>query len=532
MHYENRYHITYNGELYNYLQLKEELIQLGHIFSNHTDTEVILAAFSQWGTLSFAKLKGMYAFALWDDQENDLFLVRDPAGIKPLYYFLDEQNLVFASEMRAFQSIGKMTGQNENWPVFLMAYGHIPEPVSTLKNVKPLSKGFFLKFNLIQKSLSLQSFNHYSYSCTLSDKGMAMNLMRNTFEQAVGRHMLADAPIGVFLSGGLDSSIITGLAAKTHKSALNTISMYFEEESYSEKKFQDQVVEQLGCKHFQLLLTEEEFHVSFPKILDSMDMPSCDGINTWFICKYAASMGLKAVLSGLGGDELFGGYPSFNRITMSEWIQHLPDIIKTSGKKSRSKKLTRMSYLKMEGIKGLYLFLRGHFTPYDIAVQMDAYESEIWKVINEMPVFNDITLIDDKNKASWMEFNLYMQNQLLRDADVMSMIHSVEIRVPFLDDQVIRMANQILPQVKYAGNRPKQFLIDTFSNIIPQGVWNRPKMGFSLPFEKWLKNSDHVKQLMIGGSSNDEMNYAKFMNGQLHWSHLMSLVILNHRNFN
>jgi asparagine synthase (glutamine-hydrolysing) len=530
MVYQNRFFITYNGEIYNYKAIKSELIVLGHHFSNQTDTEVILAAFAQWGPLAFNRLKGMFAFALYDQQENELYLVRDTAGIKPLYYASNTTGIIFASEVRAFQAAEVKPLNNESWPIYLLAYGHIPEPISTLKNVQSLPKGFYLKYELGTKSISLQSFAHYSFSNRIFDATEANQRVAQQLEMAVEQHLLADAPIGVFLSGGLDSGIIAALASKYKQTALNSLSIYFEEKEYSEKQYQDILINHLNCNAHQLLLNETEFNQSFPSILNDMDMPSCDGINTWFISKYAATNGLKAVLSGVGGDELFGGYPSFNRMGKAILLQHLPNFIKQAGKKSKFKRLSRMSYLQLDGLKGLYLFLRGNFTPNDIAQQLGAYENDVWNTLNDMPTLQEMPCLDDKNKASWVEFNMYMQNQLLRDSDVMSMIHGVEIRVPFLDDEVIRLANSIQPETKYAGALPKQFLIDAFWDDIPQAIWDRPKMGFSFPFAKWLSNSAYVKELMVNGNEQSNKNFQNFVNGKMHWSHMMSLVILNHRN--
>lgn len=529
MQYQKRYYITYNGEIYNFRELKIELQSLGHDFQNNTDTEVILAAFAQWGTLSFSRLNGMFAFALWDDQEKELFLVRDAVGIKPLYYVAQKGSLVFASEIKAFSPIKWLSSQSENWPVYLLAYGHLPEPITTLKEVKPLPKGCFLKYKLSTESFTIQSFAHYSFSNKIIDAALAYSQIKISLENSVQSQLLADAPIGVFLSGGLDSGILASIATKYKQNSLNTLSIYFEEEAYSEKKYQDLLVNQLNCAHHQFLLQEQEFNHSFIDILNSMDLPSCDGVNTWFISKYAASNGLKAVLSGLGGDELFGGYPSFNRIKASILLQHMPDILTSLGKKSKSKRLNRMAYLRMDGIKGLYLFLRGHFSPNEIARQLGTYENEVWDILNQQPNLMDTSILDDKNQASWMEFNLYMQNQLLRDSDVMSMNHGVEIRVPFLDDGVIRLANQIDPQIKYQGPRSKQFLINCFKKELPSGIWDRPKMGFSFPFAKWLASSDFVKDVMNNNKEISKDNYSKFLNSKLHWSHLMSLIILNYR---
>jgi len=530
MQYQNRFHITYNGELYNFLSLKEELKALGHHFITHTDTEVILAAFSQWNTQSFARFNGMFAFALWDDQQKELFLVRDGAGMKPLYYSTVSDGLVFASEIRAFKPVPYLQQSNPHWPVYLMAYGHIPEPVTTLKDVKPLHKGFFLKYELNSGKQSLQSFAHYSYGHQYMSSQELSSKLVDSLHGSVERHLIADAPIGVFLSGGLDSGIIASVAAGIKKSRLNSLSLYFEDARYSEKKFQDILLQKLQCKPNQYLLKETDFHEHFPDIIKAMDMPGCDGINTWFISKYAASEGLKAVLSGIGADELFGGYPSFKRMRLSRMLQQIPDVLINTGRRSKIKRFNRLSYLQMHGIKGIYLFLRGHFSPIDIAEQLGATENEVWDILESTPVFSEINSVHVKDQASWMEFNMYMQNQLLRDADVMGMAHGVEIRVPFLDDQFVRLAMSVDPTTKYAGQLPKQVLIDSYRQDLPEAVWNRPKMGFSFPFQEWLANSSYVREMMHNGSEGTQNNYDKFSKGKLHWSQLMSLILLSSRN--
>jgi asparagine synthase (glutamine-hydrolysing) len=530
MQYKQRYHITFNGEVYNFKTLRAELEQKGHQFKSNTDTEVVLAAFAQWNWQSFEKLKGMFAFALWDDVEKELFLVRDPAGIKPLYYALEDNALTFASEVRAFAPNKELQESNPNWPVYFMAYGHLPEPVTTLKKVKPLHKGCFLKYDYKKSSQSVQSFTHYSYSKQITDAAEATKLVKQSIEDATERHLLADAPIGVFLSGGVDSSIMAVTASKFKQSQLNTLSLYFNEKQFSEKPYQDALIEKLKCNHNQFLLEEKDFNEKLPQILDSMDMPSCDGINTWFICQHAKDRGLKAVLSGLGGDELFGGYPSFNRMSRSLLLQQLPDMITSMGKRSKSKVLNRASYLRMDGIKGLYLFLRGHFNPTEIAYQLGGYEKDIWKTLDEQPGVTNISHLDVKNQASWMEFHLYMQNQLLRDSDVMSMHHGVEIRVPLLDDHTIRLAFSISPEIKYQGPRVKQFLVNAFNSELPQQIWDRPKMGFSFPFAEWLTKSSYVKDLMTNNTGElSKKNYNEFVNGKMHWSHLMSLLMMRKR---
>ena len=526
MSYDNgNYHITYNGEMYNFPELRQELIQQGFKFISNSDTEVILASFVAWGTKAFERFNGMFAFALWDNRQSTLYLVRDSAGIKPLYYSVVNDQLVFASEIRAFKSIAGLQEENPVWPVYMMAYGHLPEPVTTLKNVKPLAKGTYLKYNVADGKWDISTFKSFNYSETISERSDAISLIKDCLTKAVKRHLLSDAPIGVFLSGGLDSSITALLANEKGNRHLNTLSLYFAESQYSEKKYQDMVLHRLACNHHQHLLSEQEFHNNFPHILRDMDLPSTDGINTWFISKYAKEIGLKAVLSGVGGDELYGGYPSFSRMSKVNMLEKLPGAFLRKSF-SGSKKLRRLAYLSLGGAKGKYLFLRGHFTPVEIATQLGISESQVWDILKNEPVLDKIENFSPGNQASWMEMNLYMQNQLLRDSDVMSMAHGVEIRVPFLDKEFIELSLQIQSSIKYAGNFKKQLLIDTFKDILPEPIWNRPKMGFTFPFKEWLAKNEFVKESIHCAGDVSKSNYKKFLAGDLHWSQLMTLLLL------
>jgi asparagine synthase (glutamine-hydrolysing) len=530
MSYDNgRYWISYNGELYNYREIKKELVAAGYAFRSASDTEVILAAFAAWGTNAFKRFNGMFAFALWDSQSASIYLVRDRAGIKPLYFANTEKGLCFASEMRAFAAIPWLQQENKDWPVFVLAYGHLPEPVTTLQQVKPLTKGSFLRFHCKTGKWDIELFGISSYAEVTADRDFAISQVRETLSDAVERHLVSDAPIGVFLSGGLDSSIMALLAAGYQRSGLKTLSIIFQEERYSEKIYQDLLIDKLGCPNWQETLTEKKFQENLPGIIGAMDMPGCDGINTWFISKYARESGLKAVLSGVGGDELFGGYPSFNRIDKVKWIEKIPSALLKMGRYSNIKKLRRLSYLSLGGAKGFYLFLRGQFVPASIARHLNATEKEVWDILEEQPLQDNIKSLSLGNQASWIESNYYMQNQLLRDADVMSMAHGLEIRVPFLDRDLVNMVQSIRSDIKYSGNYPKQLLIDSFKTELPGRIWNRPKMGFSFPFTEWMQHSEFVKDTMNKSGISGQANFKKFTEGEMHWSQLMSLLLLKVR---
>ncbi len=526
MYYQNnRYIITYNGELYNYIELKAILIKAGCDFNSNSDTEVILAAFATWGKECFAMFNGMYAFALLDTVTKDLYLVRDAVGIKPLYFAHTAEGLAFASEVNAFSPIPYLQTAHPHWPVFMMAYGHLPEPITTLKDVQPLRKGSFLQYNLKNGDCKQSLYTHFSYIEQIEDREAAIELIQQTLTQAVKRHLISDAPIGVFLSGGLDSSILAALANKQNPT-LKTVSLIFEEKEYSEKKFQDIVQQSLNGEQYQQILKEDSFHAYFPEIVRSMDLPSCDGINTWFISQFAKDSGLKAVLSGIGGDEFYGGYPSFSRIKTTLQIQKLPNAALKAGINTNSKKLRRLCYLIIPGPIGIYLFLRGQFIPNEIADYLNMDEAEVWRILEAAPQLPQITHLTEKNQASWIETNLYMQNQLLRDADVMSMAHGVEIRLPFLDAEFVKLSLQISSKTKYSGDFKKQLLIDSFKDILPEAVWNRPKMGFAFPFKEWLGKAQYA-DCLTGTKMGDY--HKKFVSGNLHWAQFLTIFLMENK---
>lgn len=524
MQYGERFVITFNGEIYNFPELKEELMGCGYHFRTLTDTEVIMAAFEHWGWQSFEKLSGMFAFALYDTQNSDLYLVRDVSGIKPLYYFSNQNAVVFASEIRAFTAAGDFK-ENSHWPVYQLAYGFLPEPITTLKEVKPLPKGFFYKINLRTKKASLQSFAHQSFSSTINDYADGVQEVKAQLYKSVGRHLLSDAPIGVFLSGGIDSSILSILASNFKGEKLKTLSLYFAEQQYSEKMYQDIINRKLNCRYFQHELGKVEFEECLPRILQDMDMPSCDGINTWFISKYARQQGLKAVLSGIGSDELFGGYPSFDRMSIVRQLQRSPDLLLRMAKSKNVKAIRRLPYLSLPGIKGQYLYLRGQYIPIEIAQQLGIAEKEVWEILKSAPVYSTLHHLSAKNEASWMEWNIYMQNQLLRDADVMSMAHGVEIRVPFLDKDFVQSALSLSSEIKYRG-RHKKILVDSFIDVLPSETWKRKKMGFSFPFSEWFGKSEFIRDLMADSDIETRKRYASFKKGDLPWNQLMLLIFL------
>jgi asparagine synthase (glutamine-hydrolysing) len=512
--------ITFNGEIYNYRELKTELQLLGAIFTTGTDTEVIIQAYLYWGTNSFNKLRGMFAFALYDAVAEAVYLVRDTTGIKPLYYYASNSKLYFASEIKAFKAAGITNQKDTRWPVWLLAFGHIPEPYTTLKNVLNIPKGHFLCWNK-NGTYTITNYHKPNTGNYITDIETAHMGLQTHLKTAIRRQLIADAPIGVFLSGGIDSSLLA-LLANEETEQLKTISIFFNEQQYDERTYQLTVANKIAGQNFTHLVKQQDFEEAFPQILDAMDMPTTDGINSWFISKYAHQDGLKTVLSGIGADELFGGYPSFNRMKMLRYLKMLPAALYTLTKPFSRDRYKKLAYLENNNTMADYLFLRGLFATSDIAKLTGMDEDEV-----KGALFDDIDIPKtgsyNKLQAAWVETNLYMQNQLLRDTDMMSMSHGLEVRVPFLDEDFQQYAAQIHPAIRFDDHQPKKILIDSFKDILPEAVWNRPKMGFTFPLQQWMKDNKAISDESRYQGKTAKSLINNFKNGQIHWSRAFAL---------
>ena len=300
--------ITFNGEIYNFLELKKDLEKKGYKFKTKTDTEMILALYSEYGEKSFSMLRGMFAFGLWDDKNKKLFLVKDRYGIKPLYYFSDTEKLVFASTVKAITGSGLIpVVKNPKAYIGFLLFGSVPLPMTTIKDVFAIPAGNYLvreadgRQKLVQYYDSLEFFhnkNNISF-------GKAAENVKQLLDKSINYHLISDAPLGVFLSGGLDSSVVAALAAQSRKNPITTLSIIFDEPEFSEQKYQRLVAQKIKSNHREIKITKQDFFNSFDEIFEAMDQPTIDGVNTFFIAKAAKEAGLKAVLSGLGSDEIF-----------------------------------------------------------------------------------------------------------------------------------------------------------------------------------------------------------------------------------
>lgn len=510
--------ISYNGEIYNYKELRIELEKLGQKFYSNSDTEVVLKAYNQWGIKSFSRFNGMFAFCIFDKLNNNIILSRDSIGIKPLYYFLNNEQLIFASEVRAFKQL--LTEEFEYWKVLFLTYGFIPEPYTKLKDVYSLEPGSIIEFNLNTFTTSKSKFKFESLSKINFKSQFDTEIIKYKLFDAVERHLISDAEIGMFLSGGIDSSILTLIASTIHNK-INTLSIHFEEIEYSEKKFQDIIASATNSKHKSFQLNKITFDNHVEEIFNDYDLPSNDGVNTWFISKYASDYGLKAVLSGLGADEIFGGYPSFKRLKYllvlkkNKYVNFLSKI--------NFSKFQRLEFLLLDKKISDYLLLRGFYTPTYISKILGLSKTEILEILNQH-IPNSCIEVNNIQDIANLEKEVYMRNQLLRDSDVMGMRHGIEIRVPFLDQELISSINQLNENIIYSEPGKKTLLINLFKDILPVEIWDRPKKGFQFPFKDWLKESEFVKSKI--SSLGMEYQYKLFLHDKIHWSKVWTLIQL------
>lgn len=522
--------ITYNGEVFNFHSIREELQKKGYRFQSATDTEVILNAWKEWGAESFSRFNGMFALAIYDRRNQKIILARDHAGIKPLYYSFDNEKLVFASEVRAFKQYNHQWPENPDWKALFLTFGSLPFPFTTLKGVQMLPKGSYLKLDLQNFDCQLIQFQKFSFSSIITDPEEAEFLIREQMIEAVKRHLISDAPIGIFLSGGIDSSLLALIADKLGTDQLRTLSVTFNEASFDESPFQQMVLGRIHSKHTAYRVDEQMFLENLDDVFQAMDQPSIDGVNTYFVSKCARETGLKAVLSGLGADEFFGGYGSFKRISAMNQIKKLPGkkwIARSLG--SVKDEFKRIAWLDLNSTVGDYLFLRGIYSSDTTARLLETSEEDIWNIVRKVTI-SGAPDINSPNYASFLETNVYMENQLLKDSDAMSMWHGLEVRVPFLDKELIALAMKTAPTIKFRQERPKYLLTHTFRDLLPDGVVFRQKQGFSFPLEKWLKNNNKRINEMIHSSSVTNELHQKFSQGSLHWSKYWTLAVMNQFN--
>lgn len=496
-----RYRIVFNGEIYNYRELRAELEREGALFASGSDTEVLLELYARYQHAMLSRLQGMFAFAVWDSIEQSMFLARDTFGIKPLFFHHEGSTLRFASQVTALVAGGAVSAQRDELAELdFWVLGYVREPRTIYRHIRALEPGTWLKVQRGGRSVSgkFMTLDSVLNSRAEMPAAAAVGLpvdpagglgLRDVLLDTVRQHLVADVPVGVFLSAGIDSTTLASLV-RACDAGLQTLTLGFEEFRGTEA---DETVvaeghaRRLGATHHTVWVTQQDFEQGLEQFLTDMDQPSVDGLNTWLISRAASQVGLKVVLSGLGADELFGGYPSFRQlpplVRMLGPFARLPHL----GRKARQVLrpwASRFANEKFAGVleyggslPGAYVLRR--------AVRMP------WQADNgerfELPTVPDLGR--DFAKVSFLECNTYLLNQLLRDADWASMAHSVELRVPFVSVQLARHVAR-----QWGAGRPygKADLAATAQPAHPPSILRRPKTGFNVPVHTWLRDENRT----------------------------------------
>ena len=499
-----RWRITFNGEIYNYAALKAELEGLGHVFRTQSDTEVLIHAIAQWGEGALLKLRGMFAFALWDSRERELWLARDPYGIKPLYVAEAAGTLWFASQASALANCAPVSTKRD--AAALTGYylwGVVPEPFTWWEGIKMLPAGHLLRIKLGRPMLPAVPYARIEESYVRhAPAPLAAGALRSLLLDSVQHHFVADVPVGVFLSAGVDFSVIAALAAELGM-RLQTVTLAFDEYAgteHDEAPLAEATAKLLNSDHATVRIGREEFEQILDDFFACMDQPTIDGLNTYLVSRAAAGQGLKVALSGLGGDELFGGYSTF---------RHIPAILKWGRRIPVPRPLGRMieAVVRKVGIPGVtpkaagvlshsrsmaeaYLLRRG----LRLQGELDAMLDESWlteglerlaPVEKIRRTLAPLQAASPHSQISALESCWYMRNQLLRDTDWSSMAHGLEVRVPFVDAMLLE---QLAPAIASAAPPSKRDLA-ACARTLPPEMLSRPKTGFTTPVQAWIGGS-------------------------------------------
>jgi len=510
--------IVSNGEIYNHRELRAELGDLD--WRGTSDTETILLGYRIWGRDLLPRLRGMFAFAIYDRARRQLFVARDRFGIKPLYYVADEHGVRLGSEIKLLRRPDSQTTPNSI--AAYLQWGASPEAKLIYSEIKTLPAGHALT---IKGEGECESWRYWpSAERFVAAPESAPQKVRTLLENAVEEHLLSDVPVASFLSGGIDSSIVTALAAQRLGSQLQTFTIGFDLPGFDESAIAQQVAELYGTTHQCLRLSEPEIVQLVKEAVGHLDLPSVDAINTYIVSRAVAGKGIKVALAGLGGDELFGGYPSFRDVPRLKWMGKLPRAWRRLVGGERLADLPEKA-----GTIELAHWRRRFCTDEMLTAAGLPNETRKW----EAP----LELADDFARISWAELTGYMREMLLRDSDQMSMAVSLELRVPFLDHRLVEYSLGLPAVEKLRWGRAKGLLIEAARDLLPPAVYERPKAGFALPMTEWMEGPlrsfvaeglDGVMQLKLVPNEFVSRLRSQFQGRQLHWTRLWSLVVLGH----
>jgi asparagine synthase (glutamine-hydrolysing) len=509
-----RWVISFNGEIYNYRALRLELERLGCVFVTNSDTEVLINAVAQWGEAGLRRLRGMYAFALWDTLHQELWLARDPYGIKPLYMAGNQGTIWFASQARALATCVPVDTRRDAAALTgFYLWGHVPEPFSWWAGVRMLPAGHVQRIRAGHALSPAKPFHNIQDAYVQKPaQPLAPGELRPLVLDSIQHHLVADVPVGIFLSAGVDSSVIAALAAELG-TQLRTVTLAFDEYAGTpddEAPLAEELARQLRSDHATVRISRDEFESLVDEFLSSMDQPSIDGLNTYLVSRAAAKQGLKVALSGLGGDELFGGYPSFRQIPrLVKWGQHIPRfkslaevvrvalrMLTVAGVSPKTSGLLVYS----GDIAHAYLLRRALY----LEDELDALLDESWlnEGLERLSTFGAIagtlsTLATARPHAqvAALESIWYMRNQLLRDTDWSSMAHGLEVRVPFVDACLLE---RLGPAIASSVPPTKQDLAACAAQL-DMAIHFRDKTGFNVPVREWIGHKTGASERGLRG---------------------------------
>jgi asparagine synthase (glutamine-hydrolysing) len=491
--------IVYNGELYNYQDIKSQIKD--YPFQTNTDTEVILAAYISLGADCLKLFNGMFSFAIWNKEKKELFIARDRVGIKPLYYSIQDTCIVFSSEIRALLASEEVPRKLNKLalPEYLQ-YQTVHAPNTIIEDVSVLLPGSYAR--VIGNKITIEKYwdptKHINPSVLSHSKKEVVDNVAKLLTESVERRMISDVPFGAFLSGGIDSSLIVGLMNKITTKPVNTFSITFDDQKFSEAKYSNIVAKHFKTNHNEIQLKVKNFIDELPNALESMDHPSGDGPNSYLVSKATKTAGITVALSGLGGDELFAGYSIFKQasdVNSKSYLNNIPvnfrklfaQLYARTARGVSGEKISEVLSLPKIATKYLYPTYRKALLNRQVNDLTGPNSAERINLLGQFTPLNRNVYLPLLSEVSVYELSTYMQNTLLRDTDQMSMASALEVRVPFLDHQLVEYVLSVSDEIKYPLT-PKSLLIDSFKGLVPNEVIYRKKMGFVLPWTKWLKN--------------------------------------------
>jgi len=553
--------IVYNGEIYNFRDIRDELQKSGSNFVSHSDTEVVLKAYARWGEKCLEKFRGMFAFALWDAHRHRLFIARDPMGIKPLYYAQTGSYFLFASEIRTLLGTGLVQPRIDTAGLITyLTFGSAYDPLTLVEGIRAVPPGHMLiweggelrqssYWDLVDEGVTTGSTAPASDAW--NEKECAERL-QPILEEAVCMQLVSDVPVGVFLSGGIDSSALVSILSRSGIIP-STFSIVFREADFSESQHSRAVAAKFGTDHHEITVSQTDVLATIPAALSAMDLPTIDGINTYFVSQETRRAGVKVALSGLGGDEVFAGYSSFRTVPRMErftgFWKHVPSIVRRpvgsafaalAPMNDQNRKLASLA--RDNGrVTHPYFLSRMLFTPSQRDLLRRNPDDPASELAGESQSdrLRRASWLDPINRVSYLESRCYMLNTLLRDADFMSMSQGLEVRVPLIDHRLAKAVLALPGHWKLNGT-PKKLLVGAMAGSLPDEIVHRPKRGFTLPFEHWMRQElrpeiepvlrkKHISEGPLGellDANQVEQVWKSFLKGETSWSRPWSLFVL------